>query len=187
MLTVITGTMGCGKTSKVIELATEFINKNVVFQVFNMSQDTRSPKDCIQSRSGVVFPSISVCDGYELIGKMACNTRTVILDEAQFCDESILGMYKKLEGNGINLIISGLQYSFDGKDFGYVNVLISEADTVYKYFSPCYQCGDKKADRVIRLSEGKPAELTEELVKIDADYKPVCRKCFSDIYKRFDI
>lgn len=187
MLTVITGTMGSGKTEKLIEIATEFINKNRIFQVFNMIQDTRSPEGYIQARSGATFPAILVENGNDLINKLACNTQTVILDEAQFCDESILEMYKKLEDNNIDLIVSGLQYSFDGKDFGFINTLMTEADVVYKYFSPCYQCKNKKSDMVIRLEEGNPVVLEGELVKIEATYEPICKKCFTNVYKNFTI
>ena len=104
---------------------------------------------------------------------LAPDADVVGIDEAQFFDNALADVCRKLADNGTRVIVAGLDMDFRGKPFGPMPALCAIADEVTKVHAICVKCGELatfshrtvKNDRQVLLGE------TEE-------YEPLCRLCY---------
>lgn len=189
-LTIIFGPMFSGKTTRLIQELTRFMdvtNKshNTKCLLINHVFDTRNETVGISSH-GSSFKGISDLidiaktdniddvnvNGYDVIG----------IDEAQFFNQ-LDTIYKWISANKI-VIISGLIADAFMKPFGKINTLITYADNIIQCHAICSEC-IKNRDKIITPDAlaGMKAPFTFRLIasveqiSIGASdkYIPVCR------------
>ncbi|HBV49385.1 MAG TPA: thymidine kinase, partial [Alistipes sp.] len=61
---------------------------------------------------------------------MSAGVDVVGIDEAQFFDESIVEVCRRLADNGVRVIIAGLDMDYTGKPFGPMPALMATAEYV---------------------------------------------------------
>ena len=100
------------------------------------------------------------------------------IDEAQFFDESIVGVVQELADRGIRVIIAGLDTDYLGKPFGPMPALLAIAEDVQKVHAICVRCG-ALANHSHRLSDSKKLVVLGE----KDTYEPLCRDCYNKALK----
>jgi thymidine kinase len=101
------------------------------------------------------------------------------IDEAQFFDDSVIGVCNRLADDGIRVIVAGLDMDFMGKPFGPIPKLLSVAEYITKVHAICMRCGSL-AQYSFRKSEEAQVLLLGEKDK----YEPLCRSCFNKSLKK---
>lgn len=157
-LEVIVGTMYSGKSKSLIERglrAKEYGGIDVYY--FKPFVDTRDQD--IKSRNGMSIKTMQIKSGYDLLDQLKNkNTNAiVIIDEAQFFDESILFAVQLLQLKGFNIIIGGLDKDYRGLAFPVIAKLMAQSDaSIRKLFPVCSMDGCvEDGSRVQRLRNGK--------------------------------
>jgi thymidine kinase len=177
-LIVITGSMFSGKTEELIRRLRRALYAHRSAQVFKHTIDTRSENTEIRSHNGVPYKALAVSTSEELLGKVVETTDVVAVEEAQFFDEGIVEVCRRLADAGYEVIASGLDMDFKGEPFGPMPGLLAEADEVTKLRAICARCG-REASRSQRLIEGRPAPVSAPTILIGAEesYEARCRHC----------
>ena len=101
------------------------------------------------------------------------DVQVVGIDEAQFFDESIIGVCQELANRGIRVIIAGLDTDYLGNPFGPMPGLMAIAEDVQKVHAICVRCG-ALANHSHRLSASKKLVVLGE----KDTYEPLCRECY---------
>jgi len=150
MLTVITGPMFSGKSSKLISMAMAHVIAGHHVVAYKPVKDIRYPEDDknISTHLGQMFPARSInselADEIPLYisdyqRKTETNIDVVVIDEAQFLDGP--GLIQSVEWilyeRGKTIIISGLSQDSDGKPFGAMPHLLAIADDIIHLKSVC--------------------------------------------------
>ncbi len=104
---------------------------------------------------------------------MAGGVDVVGIDEAQFFDNSLVTVAESLALSGIRVIIAGLDMDFQGKPFGPVPLLLTNAEYITKLHAICMICGD-----LANFSYRKTASDATILLGEKDLYEPRCRDCF---------
>ena len=102
----------------------------------------------------------------------------VVSHEAQFFDEGLVDVCKRLANNGIRVIVAGLDMDFRCTPFGPMPALMAIADDVYKVHAICVRCGSLGYVSH-RLVAGEKQVLIGEM----AEYEPICRDCYNEATK----
>lgn len=144
---VITGCIGSGKTELLLGLAAQDKQCGAKSQYFIKPDIDTRHVDCIESRNGDKvfansFPINLTVDEYleyvETFKKY--NIDLVVIDEAQFFGEWIVGFVKELYEAGINVYIAGLDKDAFGNPFGFMGELMCIATEVSKQDGDCPMC-----------------------------------------------
>lgn len=167
-LGVVCGPMKSGKSRILVDFATRLqFQNNISFALFKPAVDTRSEK--IMTRDGKELPCTIFSKSEELL---TTKEYLIIIDEAQFCDERIVGVVNELCEEGRHVIIFGLDLDSNKEVFGAMGELLAHADYVRKINAFCDACGNYS-----RYSEYQGEK--EEQIKIgDSEYQAKCRNCF---------
>jgi thymidine kinase len=128
---------------------------------------------------GVKHNAIPVSTVAEMRAKLKPDTEVVLVEEAQFFDESIVALVTELADNGKDVICAGLDQDFRRQPFGPMPKLLSAADEVIKLRAICMKCG-APASHTFRVIDGKPAHWDDPIILIGAteSYEARCRRCF---------
>jgi thymidine kinase len=177
-LTVITGSMFSGKTEELIRRLRRALYARRSVQVFKHALDTRSRLTEIRTHNGALHEAIAVSASDELLERVEPTTDVVAVEEAQFFDEGIVAVCRRLADSGHEVIVAGLDMDFRGRPFGRMPVLLAEADDVVKLRAICARCG-RDASRSQRLIDGRPAPASAPTILIGAQesYEARCRRC----------
>jgi thymidine kinase len=177
-LIVITGSMFSGKTEELIRRVRRALYAHRSAQVFKHAIDTRSENTEIRSHNGVPHEALAVSSSEELLAKVEETTNVVAIEEAQFFDEGIIEVCRRLADAGNEVIAAGLDMDFKGEPFGPMPRLLAEADEVVKLRAICARCG-REASRSQRLIDGRPAPVSAPTILIGAEesYQARCRHC----------
>jgi thymidine kinase len=177
-LTVITGSMFSGKTEELIRRLRRALYARQSVQAFKHALDTRSELTEIRTHNGVLHEAVAVSTSEELLEKVEQTTDVVAIEEAQFFDEGIVGVCRRLADTGYEVIVAGLDMDFRGQPFGPMPVLLAEADEVVKLRAICARCG-RDASRSQRLIDGRPAPASAPTILVGAQesYEARCRHC----------
>ena len=174
MLTIVTGPMKSGKSSRLIQLADELVSDGYKLVVVTPACDTRTDH-CIASRDGSTLPAIEIISGRDIrraLDGIDENTALVI-DEGQF----IVRLYSmisraRLQFPRMPIIIAGLRNDSKGHLFGDINALANISSRIIRMRAECAQCG-------------APAAHTQRLVDSDQQilvgddiYEPRCADCW---------
>jgi thymidine kinase len=178
-LEVITGPMFSGKTDELIRRLRRARIARQKTQVFFPAIDSRHAGyeyAKVTSHAGTEFDATPVRSGGEILGAVEDDTRVVAIDEAQFFDDDILSVVKRLVDSGARVIVSGLDTDFRGEPFGPIPFLMAQAERIDKLQAICTVCGEP-ASRTQRLRSGKPATVHDPVVLVgDSEmYEARCR------------
>tara|TARA_B100000029_G_scaffold501202_1_gene574146 strand:+ start:481 stop:1032 length:552 start_codon:yes stop_codon:yes gene_type:complete len=169
---VICGPMFSGKTEELIRrLIRAQIAKQVV-TIFKPSLDNRYSEDYIVSHNKRKIKSI-IIKSTEDIKKYSKDSDVIGIDEAQFCDVSLIDICKELARNGKRVVVAGLEKDYQAIPFGPMPQLLVDAEYVTKVNAICMQCGDP-ANFSQRITNEKNQVVIGEIDK----YEARCRKCF---------
>ena len=174
-LTVISGCMFAEKSSKLIRILkrAQYEKKQVV--AIKPSIDGRYSGTDIVSHSGFKFMAISVTHPNDILRVAGIQEAQVIgIDEAQFFDESIVGVCRELVSQGKGVVIAGLDLDFRGHPFGSMPTLLATADFVTKLHAACVVCGGiaTRSQRIVNSQE-------QIVVGDSSAYEARCRKHWS--------
>src|SRR5215216_1519546 len=140
-LIVITGSMFSGKTEELIRRVRRALYARRSAQVFKHAIDTRTERTEIRSHNGVPHEALAVSTSEELLDKVEETSDVVAIEEAQFFDEGIIEVCRRLADAGNEVIAAGLDIDFKGEPFGPMPRLLAEADEVVKLRAICARCG----------------------------------------------
>ncbi len=174
---VVCGSMFSGKTEELIRRMKRAQIARQKVEIFKPKIDTRYSDSEVVSHDDNAIPSTPV-DSSGNILLMVGDVDVVGIDEAQFFDEGLVDVCNQLAGQGVRVIIAGLDMDFRGKPFGPIPRLMATAEYVTKVHAICMRCGDL-AQHSHRLSASdKLVELGETDV-----YEPLCRECYQKAIK----
>ena len=171
---VICGSMFSGKTEELIRRLrrAEFAKQKV--EIFKPGIDTRYDETNVVSHEGTTIRSTPVPNSSNLL-LLAGDIEVVGIDEAQFFDDGLPAVCVQLAGQGVRVIIAGLDMDFQGRPFGPMPQLIAMAEFVTKVHAICMRCGD------LATFSHRTTANTELVVLGETDsYEPLCRGCFDD-------
>jgi thymidine kinase len=177
-LEVITGPMFSGKSEELIRRLKRAQIARRRVACFKPDVDLRYDRSAIASHSAqrleaMTVPSVEGLKAalFEQEGQQPIEV--IGIDEAQFFDESLVGLSGELVRQGKRVILAGLDMTFSGEPFGPIPKLMAVADEVLKLSAVCMVCG-APAIHTQRLSSN------QQLVVVGAAgvYEARCRECF---------
>jgi thymidine kinase len=174
---VVCGSMFSGKTEELIRRLKRARFANLKVEIFKPAIDVRYDAEDIVSHDENVIKSTPVSSSDNIL-LLAHDVDVVGIDEAQFFDDQIIHVCKELSGNGVRVIVAGLDMDFRGKPFGPMPALMSMAEYVTKVHAICMQCGNL-ANFSHRFVENEKVVMLGE----KESYEPLCRSCFNKVTK----
>ncbi len=169
---VICGCMFSGKTEELIRrLRRATIAKQNV-EIFKPAIDTRYDDDDVVSHNKTSIRSTPVQFASDIL-LLAGDSDVIGIDEAQFFDDQIVDVCRKLANSGKRVIVAGLDMDAYGKPFGPMPYLLAIAEFVTKLHAICAISGSL-ASFSYKLTE---SEKTVELGETDI-YEARNRKYF---------
>ena len=170
---VVCGSMFSGKTEELIRRLkrAQFARQKV--EIFKPSIDVRYSEAEVVSHDSNSIASTPI-DSSGSIELLSSDIDVVGIDEAQFFDNGIVDVCRRLANQGIRVIIAGLDMDFKGEPFGSMPMLCAIADEVTKVHAICVRCGNL-AYASHRLVEGEKRILLGET----GEYEPLCRDCYN--------
>lgn len=162
---VICGPMFAGKTEELIRRVRrlKYAKKNVL--IFKPKIDHRYSQTEIVSHNNSKISAIRIESSKEIIKHLKDDIHCVVIDEAQFLDDSIVEVAELLADRGIRVIVGGLDRNFRGEPFGPMPKLLAIAEKVDKLTAICVVSGDT-ATRTQRLINGEPAHYNDPTVLV---------------------
>ena len=133
--------MFSGKTEELIRRLKprQFANQKV--EIFKPRIDVRYSEEQVVSHDANAIRSTPV-DSPQNILLMSAGVDVVGIDEAQFFDESIVGVCRELADNGVRVIVAGLDMDYTGRPFGPMPAPMATAEYVTKVHAICVRCGN---------------------------------------------
>jgi thymidine kinase len=173
---VITGPMFSGKSEELIRRLKRAQIARLRIASFKPDIDLRYQRDAIASHSAHSIEAVAVGDVARLRAALfpALETIDVVgIDEAQFFDDTLVGLAMELVHAGKRVVLAGLDTTFAGEPFAPLPALMAIADEVEKLSAVCMVCG-APAIHTQRLG------TSQQLVVVGATgvYEARCRACF---------
>lgn len=184
-ITVYIGCMFSGKTSRLISEYKRWkkIGKSVI--CINYEKDNRygessqrdSPdNDFMYSHNMEKAECIKTLDLSDISEDKLINYDIIMINEGQFFANLVDFCIKWCEQYNKNIIVCGLDGSFQRKPMGQINELLSVCDNIEKLKALCDIC----KDGTFALFSWRITPDQEQII-IGTDYIPVCRKHFIDL------
>ena len=168
MIKVITGAMFSGKSFELIELL-KALDMNTV-KIFKPNIDTRD-KGIIKSRAtSKTYTALLIDDLKEIPQYIDDNTKTIVIDEAQFLTGDI-SIIVDLHLKGYDFIIAGLNLTSERKPFGLMKDIMCIATDIKILKAKCICCNRINADYTYSIKN------KQEDILIGEYYVPICREC----------
>ena len=168
MIKVITGAMFSGKSFELIELL-KALDMNTV-KIFKPNIDTRD-KGIIKSRAtSKTYTALLIDDLKKIPQYIDNNTKTIVIDEAQFLTGDI-SIIVDLHLKGYDFIIAGLNLTSERKPFGLMKDIMCIATDIEILKAKCICCNKINADYTYSIKNKKEDILVGEY------YIPICREC----------
>ena len=175
-LTVITGPMFAGKSSRILSLISRYAAIGTPVLVIKHADDTRYFRNEIATHDGQHAPCIAVRDLDDLRMEDWSRFKVIILDEAQFFTRLIPFVEWIVDTHGKHLYVVGLDGDSNRRPFGDVLHCIPLADRVERLTAFCHRCAN-----------GTPAPFTyrrsgphdqQVIVGGQDRYMALCRECY---------
>lgn len=176
---VICGSMFSGKSEELIRRVRRAEIAKQTIQVFKPSIDDRYGIASVNSHDGRAAKAIAIEKAEEILTQVNGDTTVVAIDEAQFFDDNIVNVCRKLaDERNIRVIVAGLDLDFRGEPFQPVPALMAQAEDVDKLHAICVVCGEE-ASRTQRIIDGQPARYNDPVILVGAKeaYEARCRQC----------
>ena len=148
-------------------------------QIAKMSTIIVKPKiDSRYSESHIVSHNqlklkAHIVESSKKILPLAEQVSVIAIDEAQFFDDSIVGVCKQLAAAHKRVVVAGLDTDYRGHPFGPMPKLMCEADYLDKLRAICVQCGNPAS-----YTQRKTADAEQVLIGELDKYEARCRNCF---------
>ena len=175
---VITGSMFSGKTEELLRRLKRARIANQRVEIFKPKIDIRYSDEQVVSHDRNAIQSTPV-DSSGNILLLSGNVDVVAIDEAQFFDKGLAEVCTTLAGQGIRVIVAGLDMDFKGKPFGPIPELLAVAEYVTKVHAICMRCGD-----LAQFSHRLNSEEQTIMLGEKQQYEPLCRSCFTEALKK---
>jgi len=175
---VISGSMFSGKTEELIRRLKRARIARQKVEIFKPQIDIRYSEEEVVSHDSNTIRSTPVSSSRN-IPLMISEVDVVGIDEAQFFDQGLVEVCNQLAGQGIRVIVAGLDMDFRGKPFGPMPALLACAEYVTKVHAICMRCGNL-AQYSHRISDSEKLVVLGE----KESYEPLCRECFNGTDKR---
>lgn len=171
--------MFAGKSEELIRRARRALYAKRMVQVFKPAIDARYDETSVVTHMGVKHEAVPVNSVRELAAKISPNAQSILIEEAQFFDASLVDLVVLLADQGKDVVLAGLDQDFRRQPFGPMPQLLAIADEVVKLRAICMKCGDT-ASHTYRVINGKPAHKDDPIILIGAieSYEARCRNCF---------
>ncbi len=171
--------MFAGKSEELIRLARRALYAKRKVQVFKPKIDDRYDQTMVVTHMGVRHEAVAVDGVADLRAKLDPTSETVLIEEAQFFDDSLVALAVELADGGAEVVLAGLDQDFRRKPFGPMAALLAVADDVVKLRAICMKCG-APASHTYRAVDGLPARENDPIVLIGATetYEARCRRCY---------
>ncbi len=178
-LTIVCGSMFAGKSEELIRLARRALYAKKKVQVFKPVIDDRYHASMVVTHMGVKHEAIAVKSTSDLRQKIDPETEMVLVEEAQFFDNSLADLAMDLADRGVSVVCAGLDQDFRREPFGPMPRLLALADEVIKLRAICMKCG-APASHTYRMIDGEPVHRDDPIILIGAteSYEARCRNCF---------
>lgn len=177
------GTMNCGKSTILMQVAHNYEENGKKVIVIKSSIDTKA-NDCLESRIGLKRKVDILIDKNKSIEKAISKYEEIdciLVDEAQFLNsKQIEQLWKIVKKRDIPVICYGLKTDFQSHLFEGSKRLLELADELEELVTIC-SCG-KKAKFNARYINNKFTMTGKEVIidgsKDNVIYKPKCGKCY---------
>jgi thymidine kinase len=176
---VIAGVMFSGKSEELIRRVRRAIIARKRVQVFKSHLDGRYVGIyAISSHDGRTVEAVPVDSAAQIAQCLDPMAHVIAIDEAQFLDDSVVGLATSLAARGRRVILAGTDTDFRGEPFGPMPALMAVAEVVDKLHAICVLCG-APASRNQRLVEGRPARYDSPVIQVGGreSYEARCRAC----------
>ncbi len=158
---VICGCMFSGKTEELIRrLRRATIAKQNV-EIFKPALDTRYDNEDVVSHNKTSIRSTPVQFASDIL-LLAGDSEVIGIDEAQFFDDQIVDVCRKLANSGKRVIVAGLDMDAAGKPFGPMPYLLAIAEFVTKLHAICAISGSLASFSYKLTDSEKTVELGEK-------------------------
>lgn len=172
---VICGCMYSGKTEELERRIRRVRIAQKKFLVFKHSSDTRYSFRKLanhHTKHNGQIESIGVSSATQiyqiLLKEIHSLPEYVFIDEAQFFDQELVEVCKKLAYEmNTKVVVAGLDLDFRGEPFGSMPTLLALAEEVVKLTAICVVCGSE-ATRTQRLIGGLPADYDDPIILVGA-------------------
>lgn len=171
---VICGGMFSGKTEELIRRLKRAQYAHQSVEIFKPAIDVRYSEEEVVSHDARSILSTPV-ESSGAILLMATDVDVVGIDEAQFFDEGLTEVCRRLADGGVRVIAAGLDMDYLGKPFGPMPALMATAEYVTKVHAICVRCG-APANHSHRLAADDRLVMLGET----DSYEPLCRHCFNE-------
>jgi len=178
-LEIICGPMFSGKTSKLLEVYTQYKYCDVPVLVVNYTGDTRYSTTRLSTHDDRQIPCIFIerlrdiednSDTLSLLSKC----KVILINEGQFFDDLYDWVKHQVDQEGKRVFVAGLDGDFRRQAFGDMLRLIPIADKVTKLQSICSSCRNGTPGL---FSHRKTLEQKQKMIGADV-YVPLCRSCY---------
>ncbi|UQN05160.1 thymidine kinase [Deinococcus sp. QL22] len=190
-LEVIVGPMFSGKSEELIRRITRAVIARQRVRVFKPLLDDRYHLSAVASHAGRTVDAVAVRDAAGIRSNLALDggSETTLLglpggvlpdvvgiDEVQFFGAGLVPLALELAGQGVRVILAGLDLDFRAEPFGPMPELLARAESVEKLTAICTVCG-APATRSQRLIGDRPARFDDPVVLVGAQesYEARCR------------
>ncbi len=169
---VICGSMFSGKTEELIRRLNRARIARQRVEIFKPMIDTRYDETNVVSHNENSILSTPVSSATQIL-LLTNDVDVVGIDEVQFFDDEIVDVCNKLAGQGIRVIVAGLDMDFMGNPFGPMPALMATAEYVTKVHAICIRCGNLAQYSYRKTPDQKLVMLGET-----DSYEPLCRSCY---------
>lgn len=169
---VICGSMFSGKTEELIRRLRRAVIAKQKVAIFKPMIDVRYSEDHIVSHNQQKISSRAVRNTKDIL-KLAGDAHVLGIDEAQFFDNTLVEVCKKLADSGKRVIVAGLDKDYRGVSFEPMPQLLCEAEYITKTLAICMKCGNPAnyTQRITKSSERVLLGATDI-------YEARCRSCY---------
>jgi thymidine kinase len=181
-LQVVAGPMFAGKSEELLRRVRRARIAGLSVDVVSHALDDRRGEGQVSSHSGLSVPSRSVPDVEALVASVqGRDLDLVAVDEAQFFGPGLVAAVDALVAGGVDVVVSGLCVTFDGRPFEPLPALMAIAEDVLKLTAVCAVCGEDAAfhQRLSSGGGGDPLTPTTEQVGGIESYQARCRRHFT--------
>lgn len=178
-ITVFTGGMFAGKTTKLLEIIHTRSSTEQV-KVFRPRLDTRDL--VMKSHDGIEWHEFTYVNTISDIIELSVNTDLVVIDEIQFLfgvtDDELIALQKLSVTKSV--VCAGLDLSFKLVPFETTAKIMAIADSVVKLRSVCDGC--RNPSQLTTIKDTTP-HLSTYLPGSGEMYKSMCRNCVFKLCK----
>ena len=176
-ITVFSGPMKCGKSTRLINEAKRQIIAGKDVLVFKPLIDNRVDINKINDKNGNEIGAINITSIDE-IKNYDCDM--YFIDEFQFLDGNV-NVVQELVEKGKRIYIAGLNLTAERKPFGKMGEIMCNADNVQMLTSICECC--KKDNAIYSFCKTKK---DGDILIGDDVYIPVCAECYRKLVNNND-